>query len=206
MIDQSPGMFCVVGLGNPGDQYCASRHNVGFMLAEQLAQKAGADIRRREYQALTARCEIGRTMVLLMKPQTYMNRSGLSVAAASQELGIPPERIVVAFDDMDLPVGRLRLRRGGGSGGHRGAASVCEELATSDFLRVRLGVGRPTPGVPVIDHVLGDFPSAESELLETMLSTAAEAVRALILEGPVAAMNQFNSTTPPGGSAAGGLT
>lgn len=189
-------MYCVVGLGNPGGEYSASRHNVGFMLAEQLAQKAGADIRRREYQALTARCEIGRAMVLLMKPQTYMNNSGLSVAAASQELGIPPERVIVAFDDMDLPVGRLRLRDRGGSGGHRGVSSISHELATTDFIRVRLGIGRPGPGTEVVDHVLGNFLEEETPSVEELLNRASLAVEHVIADGAKAAMNHFNSTSP----------
>jgi PTH1 family peptidyl-tRNA hydrolase len=189
-------LYCVVGLGNPGGEYSASRHNVGFMLAEQLAQKAGADIRRREYQALTARCEIGRAMVLLMKPQTYMNNSGLSVAAASQELGIPPERVIVAFDDMDLPVGRLRLRDRGGSGGHRGVSSISHELATTDFIRVRLGIGRPGPGTEVVDHVLGNFLEEETPSVEELLNRASLAVEHVIADGAKAAMNHFNSTSP----------
>ena len=184
--------FCVIGLGNPGEEYRLTRHNVGFHVVDVLAARIDVDIRRPEYRALTAEGILGRSMVLLMKPQTYMNASGRSAAEALQDLGLSPERLVVVYDDLDLPTGRLRIRASGGAGGHRGVASIIAEIGTGDFARVRVGVGRPRPGTPVIDHVLSPFDPEELEIVEGAVALAADAVEHLVNEGVRSTMDTVN--------------
>lgn len=184
--------FCVIGLGNPGEEYRLTRHNVGFHVVDVLAARIDVDIRRPEYRALTAEGFLGRSMVLLMKPQTYMNASGRSAAEALKNLGLSPERLVVVYDDLDLPTGRLRIRASGGAGGHRGVASIVAEVGTGDFARVRVGVGRPRPGIPVIDHVLSPFEADEGELVCHAVGLAADAVEHVVNEGVRSAMDAFN--------------
>ena len=187
-------MFCVVGLGNPGAEYTGTRHNLGFRVADELAARYDTRIRRRDYSALTATVRIGRTEVLLMKPQTYMNRSGRSVSAACSDLEIPIERVVVVYDDVDLALGRIRVRRGGGAGGHRGVLSIIEEVGGVEFPRVKVGVGRPPEGMPVDEFVLAPLPAAEDELLESAIARAAEAAAAIVSDGVDAAMQRYNSS------------
>ncbi|MFT4569186.1 MAG: PTH1 family peptidyl-tRNA hydrolase [Hyphomicrobiaceae bacterium] len=184
--------LCVVGLGNPGEQYHHTRHNIGFELIDELARRAGADIRRKECLSLTVETEIRCTMVLLMKPQTFMNKSGLAVRELCDAHPLPMDRLVVAYDDLDLPLGRLRVRQGGGSGGHRGVASIMENLETSDFVRIRMGVGRPPEGVDTIEHVLGSFSDDEQGVARPLVERAAEAIEALCEHDVLAVMNRFN--------------
>lgn len=185
-------MFCVVGLGNPGARYKETRHNIGFRVVERLGAGHNTDIRRLQFQALTATIAIGRTEVLLMKPQTYMNLSGESVDAARRALDIAPERIVVTHDDVDLPLGRIRVRPGGAAAGHRGIASIIETLGSESFARVRLGVGRPADGIDTAEYVLRDFDQSEQETLEAMVARASAAIEALVEDGVEASMRRFN--------------
>ncbi|RMF20552.1 MAG: aminoacyl-tRNA hydrolase [Deltaproteobacteria bacterium] len=191
-------MYCVAGLGNPGTKYKNTRHNLGFRVVDRLAQKRGRSIRRKEFHALTAVVEIGRTEVLLLKPQTYMNASGASVRAACAGLGIPSEHLIVVCDDADLELGRVRIRPRGGSGGHRGVASIISELATEEFVRVRLGVGRPPEGMDLSDHVLQAPAGPEAAVLDALAGRGAEAVEAVIERGVEAAMQAFNGAAPVG--------
>ncbi len=184
--------FCVVGLGNPGEEYNGTRHNVGFEVVDMVAARAAIDIRRPEFRALTAAVRICRSMVIVMKPQEYMNCSGRSVADALGALGIPASGLVVVHDDLDLPLGRLRIRVGGGSGGHRGVASVLEEVGDDRFVRVRVGVGRPAPGIPTVEYVLTPFTKAEADEAAQAVSRAADAVTTIVCECPQAAMEKFN--------------
>lgn len=184
--------FCVVGLGNPGGEYESTRHNVGFQVLDRLAARKTIDIRRPEFEALTARAELGRSMVLLVKPQTFMNASGLSAAAALADLGLKPERLLVVYDDLDLPVGRLRIRTEGGDGGHRGVASLIQELATTTFARLRVGIGRPAEGSTVLEHVLQPFSVGEQKDVDATVDRAADAVEAVVRDGVVHAMEAFN--------------
>jgi PTH1 family peptidyl-tRNA hydrolase len=185
-------MFCVVGLGNPGAQYDRTRHNVGFELTDELARRAGVDIRREECFSLTAETEIRRTKVLLVKPQTFMNRSGLAVAEICRRYEIDGERVVVGYDDLDLPLGRLRVRGPGSAGGHRGVASILESLAEPRFARIRLGIGRPPAGTPTVDYVLGRFSEAETDLATDLIGRGADAIEDLVDHGLLHAMNRFN--------------
>lgn len=184
--------FCVIGLGNPGEEYTFTRHNVGFQVVDVVAARWNVDIRRPEFRALTAEAKLGRSMVLLMKPQTFMNASGRSAAEVVAQLGLSPAQFLVVYDDLDLPLGRLRVRPGGGAGGHRGIASLAQELGSTDFPRVRVGIGRPSEGCAVIDHVLSPFRADEAADLAGAVARAADAVECVLTDGLVPAMEKFN--------------
>ncbi len=195
--------YCIAGLGNPGERYNGSRHNLGFRVVDEIARERSTDIRRLEYQALTAGLTVGRSEVLLMKPQTYMNRSGESVAEALGTLALDAAGLVVVYGDLDLPVGRIRVRRGGGSGGHRGVASIIESTGESGFTRVRIGIGRPPVGVAVEDFVLQRFEDAEIDTVESAVSRAAQAVSVIGEDGVEPAMRIFNPAADPASSTGG---
>ncbi len=184
--------WLVIGLGNPGEEYGPTRHNVGFHVVDRVAARLDIDIRRTEFRALTAEAKLGGSMVLLMKPQTFMNLSGRSAADALASLGLPPERLIAVYDDLDLPLGRLRLRTGGGAGGHRGVASLIEHLGTQAFPRVRVGIGRPAEGRAVVDHVLSAFEANEAEAARRAVELGAEAVERIVADGMSPAMEVFN--------------
>ncbi|MGE5620667.1 MAG: aminoacyl-tRNA hydrolase [Sphingomonadaceae bacterium] len=184
-------MKLVIGLGNPGSRYAATRHNVGFMALDRLARKHGASITKRQCNALTALATVSGQRVCLAKPQTYMNLSGESVACLARFYRIAPEDILVIYDDRDLPVGKLRLRERGSAGGHRGMQSIIATLGTSDFPRLRIGIGRPSE-MDAVDHVLGQFSAEERSVMDEALDRAVEAVEVALGEGLEAAMNRFN--------------
>ncbi len=186
----------IVGLGNPGTKYIGTRHNLGFRVVDRLAETSGTRIRRPEHRALTAVVMIGRSEVLLMKPQTYMNASGKSVADACRAHTIAPQQVIVVCDDADLEPGRVRVRQGGGSGGHRGLASILDESGTGDFVRVRLGIGRPPTGVPLDDFVLAQPSGVEEEMLTHLAVRGAEAVASVISDGVESTMQRFNGIPP----------
>lgn len=184
--------WLIVGLGNPGPAYARTRHNVGFMVADGLAGRLGWRWREGRCHGLVAGGRVGDREVLLLKPLTFMNRSGLAVAAAARAYGLAPAAIVVVHDDLDLPPGKLRLRPGGGSGGHRGVTSVIQSLGDEGFGRVRVGIGRPAPGEEAADYVLQPFTPAEQEVLAPALETACEAIMRVVAEGLEAAMRCYN--------------
>ncbi|MEW6272475.1 MAG: aminoacyl-tRNA hydrolase [Thermodesulfobacteriota bacterium] len=188
----------VVGLGNPGARYAATRHNVGFAVVDLVARARGAALERRAHGALCAEVEIAGHDVLLVEPQRYMNRSGEAVAAFVRETGVAPTDVLVVHDDLDLPLGRIKLKRGGGTAGHRGLESVVEHLEGRDFDRLRVGIGRPAPGVEVVDHVLEPFSAEEGAVLEGRLEAAAAAVEAWCALPIETAMSRVN-VAPPGG-------
>jgi PTH1 family peptidyl-tRNA hydrolase len=185
-------MFCVVGLGNPGAEYTGTRHNLGFRVADELAARYDTRIRRRDYSALTATVRMGRTEVLLMKPQTFMNLSGRSMRAASRKLGIPADRWIVVCDDADLPLGKLRVRSGGGTGGHRGIASIVQDTGERNFVRVRLGLGRPEGRVDLADWVLERIGAEDVAAYDETVDRAADAVECIVKRGVQRAMQEFN--------------
>ena len=185
--------WLAVFLGNPGPKYTGTRHNAGFLAADALAKDKGVSISRLRFRALTARCEIGGTGVLLMKPQTYMNESGQAVGEAARFYKIPPERIVVVSDDINLPCGRLRIRAKGSAGGHNGLKSIIAHLGSEDFPRVRVGVGAPPHGGDEqIDWVLGVPKNADWDAFSEACTRAAKAVEDYILLGPARAMDVYN--------------
>ena len=185
--------WLVVGLGNPGREYEHTRHNVGFRVAELLAERAGVKIDRAKFRALTRQAEVGGCRVLLVKPQTFMNLSGEAVFLAGQFYKLPPERIVLVFDDVSLPLGRVRVREGGSAGGHNGVKSVLAQLGSDRIPRVKVGVGeKPHPDVDLADWVLSRFTPAEEKTVSEAVARAADAVEALISQGVPAAAAKFN--------------
>ena len=182
----------VVGLGNPGAGYEASRHNVGFRAVEALADRAGITLGRRRYRSLFARGSLHGEELLLVKPLTFMNDSGSAVVAWQQALGLEPVRIIVIHDDLDLPTSQLRVKAGGGHGGHKGVRSIFEALGSADFLRIKVGIGRPRYGSDPVEHVLGPFEEAERDEMKMAVEQAAEAVEVLLQDGLEAAMNRYN--------------
>jgi peptidyl-tRNA hydrolase, PTH1 family len=181
----------VAGLGNPGREYERTRHNVGWLVLDELARRHGGSWRSKFSGALSE-VRIDGSRVALLKPETYMNESGRSVAAATRFFKVPPESLLVVHDDVDLEPGRLQARRGGGLAGHNGLRSLGQHLGTQDFLRLRIGVGRPGRGDPrpVKDWVLSPF--APEEDVEALVSRAADAVETIVREGVEAAQQRFN--------------
>jgi PTH1 family peptidyl-tRNA hydrolase len=188
----------IVGLGNPGPEYSRTRHNVGFMILDYMAESRGASFRsEKAWKSLVARA--GNSQ--LVKPQTYMNLSGESVQAAARFYKVDPEQVLVVLDDLSLPLGKLRFRNGGGSGGHRGLQSVLECLGSTAVPRLRVGIGAPSEPIQakstgrdarVVDHVLGNFSPAEHEALPSILKNSKEAIEYACQQGLTAAMNQYN--------------
>jgi len=183
----------VAGLGNPGEQYQATRHNIGFMVAERFASRFGVQLKKKGHQAVfgVGRCNGEEITVLL--PQTFMNLSGASVGSALKSLGVDPGDLIVIHDDIDLPFGQLKFKCGGGHGGHNGIRHICQVLGHGDFVRCKIGVGRPAEGGEVVSHVLKPFNAAERKSLDRLLDGAVEALQVMIGEGLAAAMNEFNN-------------
>ena len=208
-------MKLVVGLGNPGPRYAVTRHNAGFRVVERLAERFGLAWVDSPYAGRLSR---GRVRVAtsepapvefdlaLLAPTTFMNRSGESVLAAVEGLSIAPKtELLVAFDDLDLPLGRLRLRAGGGCGGHRGMESIASELGSEVFARLRFGIGRPPPGQEVVDYVLSPFGPEEESVLPASFDRAADAIELALAAGLPRAMERFNrAPSPPPGESGDG--
>jgi PTH1 family peptidyl-tRNA hydrolase len=186
-------LFLIVGLGNPGAQYRRNRHNVGVMAIERLAERNGIVVNRQQFFGRTGGGVIAGRRVLLLTPQTYMNLSGQSVQAAYQFHKLSPETVVVLYDDIDLELGRIQVKQGGGHGGHKGVESIVQLLGETDFFRVRMGVGRPPNQDDTSDHVLGDFRPDEKATVGHLIERAISAVEVLLQEGLNQAMNQFNT-------------
>lgn len=183
----------VVGLGNPGPRYRHTRHNVGFMVAEEILERSRTGPDRMRDSALTAPAAIGGCAFVVVLPQTFMNLSGVAVAALSRRSGIDPSEILLVYDDADLPLGVIRIRKSGSPAGHRGVTSVVETLGTREIPRVRLGIGKD-PG-DLAERVLSPFARAEMPQVEKMIKDAADAVEAVFLKGLTAAMNEYNRHT-----------
>ena len=186
-------MKLVVGLGNPGERYAETRHNIGFMVAALAAGRAGIALKRQGYQGLYGVGRVAGEEATILLPQTFMNRSGASVAPACQSLGIAPGDLIVVHDEIDLPFGTLRIKVGGGHGGHNGLRSIQATLGHGDFIRLRLGVGRPPAGGDVSGHVLSRFAAAERSRLRDYLEAAADALELVLRRGPHEAMNSYNN-------------
>jgi PTH1 family peptidyl-tRNA hydrolase len=185
--------FLVVGLGNPGKEYENTRHNVGFLVLDELAERKNIPIQRLKYRALTNTASFGDTRALLMKPVTYMNLSGESVGEAARFFKLPPQQVLVISDDTDLPVGKLRLRRKGSAGGHNGLKSIINHLGNEQFPRIKIGVGsKPHPDYDMAQWVLGRFSAQEQKTIKETIKRAADAVEVLLTQGMDAAMSQYN--------------
>ncbi|HHO50540.1 MAG TPA: aminoacyl-tRNA hydrolase [Deltaproteobacteria bacterium] len=184
-------MHLVLGLGNPGRRYVHTRHNAGFLVVDRLAERRGVACERRQLGALVETVRIGTETVVLAKPQTFMNLSGQAAASLSGFYKPGGEQLVVVHDDVDLPFGQIRVKKGGGHGGHNGLRDLGARLR-EPFLRVRLGVGRPPAGWDTADHVLGRWSADEEAALPGLVEEAADAVELVVTQGVVAAMNQVN--------------
>ena len=185
--------WLLVCLGNPGDQYENTRHNVGFMVADELGERHNVPIQRLKFRALTNTITVGDEKVLLMKPVTYMNLSGEAVHEAAAFYKIPPEHVLVISDEVSLAPGKIRVRRSGSAGGHNGLKNIIAHLGTDQFPRIRLGVGqKPHPDYDMADWVLGKFQGEDKKAVEAAVKKAADAAECLIREGVDKAMNQYN--------------
>lgn len=193
-------MFLIVGLGNPGIKYALTRHNAGFWVIDELAARSRARFREVRSQAYIARATLAGQETILAKPLTFMNRSGAAVAALLKSYALGYEQLLVIYDDLDLPVGRIRLRGRGGSGGHKGMASIIALLQNEAFTRLRLGIGRPPcfngEAAPQIDYVLSTFTPAEEKKMLAAVLGAADAVEVFLTQGLAAAMNRYNAGLP----------
>ena len=186
-------MKLIVGLGNPGDEYKLTPHNLGFLVVDRIAGARGVEIRNRQCRALTARIQVGDEPVLLVKPETYMNLSGLSVRELVAEYEVKPEAdLIVIQDELDFPLGTLRIHTRRSSAGHNGIESIIGALGTQDFLRIRIGVAPERRVEDGERYLLSPLRKAELAVVDGILDTAAEAVKVILTEGPAAAMNRFN--------------
>lgn len=186
-------MKVVVGLGNPGSKYEGTRHNVGAMVACRLAEKHGIALKKSGYQALYGVGRVAGVEVTILLPQTYMNLSGASVGSACKSLGVAPGDLIVVHDEIEIPFGTLRVKVGGGHGGHNGLRSVNAVLGTGDYARLRVGVGRPMPGGDVAGYVLSRFAAAEHASLDHFLDGACAAIETILTRDSAVAMNEFNN-------------
>ena len=185
--------WLVVGLGNPGGEYANTRHNAGFMAVDCIADALGVRITKIKYKALCATANYRGQKLLLLKPETFMNASGLAVEAAAHFYKIPPERVLVLFDDISLPVGKIRVRKSGSAGGHNGIKNIIAHLGTQDFPRVKIGTGAPAGGgADMIDWVIGEPSKAEKKVLLESFERAIDAAACIIEHGCQKAMNDFN--------------
>jgi len=183
----------VVGLGNPGREYAQTRHNVGFQIVTRLAEKHGLSFTRMQNEALVATGRIDDVRVVLAKPQTWMNESGRAVGPLVRFYKVEPARLLIVYDDLDIPLGTLRLRSEGGSAGHKGMRSTIERLGTQSFPRLRVGIGRPPGRMDAADYVLEPFGRDEELLMGSARDRAVEAIECFLAEGIAAAMNRFNT-------------
>ncbi|MCJ7763756.1 MAG: aminoacyl-tRNA hydrolase [Dehalococcoidales bacterium] len=188
-------MKLIVGLGNPGSGYSKNRHNVGFTCLRHLAHKHGISLNKKQSEARTGSGKIEGETVTLARPQTFMNLSGQSVSRLLKKLKLSLDDLIVIHDDLDLPLGRIRIRQSGGSGGHNGIKSLISELGSQDFIRIRIGIGRPSGYASeddVIDFVLSDFTPEERMVIKKAVDEASDAAICLLAEGLETAMNRYN--------------
>ena len=200
-FDSDAQRVMIVGLGNPGREYRENRHNVGFMVIDALAEKFGITPGKVKSKAILGEGRVDGMRVVLVKPQTFMNLSGQAVASLVKFYKIPLDRMLVIHDDLDLPLGILRLRPGGGSGGQKGIASIIERLGTQEFPRMRVGIGRPPGRMDPADYVLQDFSKQDKDELTFLFQRAVDAVEVFIHSDLQTAMNQFNGGSNGGDKA-----
>ncbi len=197
MFGKSSDAWLIVGLGNPGKEYEKTRHNAGYRAIDRLAEKLGCKIDRSKFQGLYAQVNYRGRKLYLLKPLTYMNLSGRSVVQLSAYFGIPPQRIIVLFDDISLEPGRLRVRADGSAGGHNGIKSIIAEVGSQDFPRVKIGVGaKPHPEQDLADWVLSTFSASEDKALVSALDRAADAALCIMDSGVAETANRFNGSKP----------
>ncbi len=184
--------FLIAGFGNPGREYRNTRHNVGFRLIDSVVSEFNTKLTKVQFKAMTGTIELDNARIILAKPQTFMNLSGQAVAALMRFYKIPLDKVLVAHDDIDLPLGTIRIRPGGGSGGQKGLASTIEKLGTQDFPRMRIGIGRPSGSQEAAGYVLQEFSNSDEKVLQDVLPQAVEAIKVFVAEGLDAAMTRYN--------------
>lgn len=187
-------MVIIAGLGNPDRKYEDTRHNAGFMALDALADKYGIEVRTKKHRALIGKGLIEGTPVLLMKPQTYMNLSGESIREAAEYYNVPPEDLIVFCDDVNLELGALRIRKSGSAGGHNGLKNIILELASQEFQRVRIGVGKQPERMDLVSFVLSHFTAEEKKIMEEAAADAADAAVVMMTKGTDEAMNRYNGS------------
>jgi PTH1 family peptidyl-tRNA hydrolase len=185
-------MYLVVGLGNPGPEYEDTRHNLGFKVIDELALRLGIKELVEKHHSFMGEGKIGEHRVILAQPQTFMNNSGLAVRGLLQWYKLKPQNLILVYDDVDLEVGQIRIREKGGAAGHHGVESVINSMGTSEFPRVRIGIGRENPTADVTEYVLQKIPPSQKEILDEAILKAADAVQEIISSGLSSAMNKFN--------------
>jgi len=199
--DRKTEVRLIAGLGNPGAKYAGNRHNIGFMCVEYFAHENSLSFTRSNSQAKVVEGRIAAHDIVLAKPQTFMNNSGVSVSGLVRKFKVKFENLIIVHDDLDLPLGRIRIRLGGSSGGHNGINSIVQHIGNQEFIRVRVGIGRPNGQETskngedeVISHVLGDFTAEENALMKQVIPCVNEALQCLLSAGLTEAMNKYNST------------
>ena len=185
-------MYIIAGLGNPGEKYENTRHNAGFMAVDALAEKLGVMINKRDFRALYTKARVENEQIVLLKPQTYMNLSGESIYAAMFYYKCPIQNLIVMYDDIDLKVGHIRIRRSGSAGSHNGMKSIIASLGMEDFPRIRIGVSKPPPRMDLVDYVLGTFGKEELPVIRREAQSAADAAMTIITKGAEEAMQKYN--------------
>ncbi|OGP54127.1 MAG: aminoacyl-tRNA hydrolase [Deltaproteobacteria bacterium RBG_13_52_11] len=185
-------MWLIVGLGNPGNSYRLTRHNVGFRVVERFARVQGIQFKKRRWGAQIGEGRVGRQKVVVAKPLTYMNKSGVAVKKLIAELGVSLDHLVVVHDDLDLACGRIKIKKKGGHGGHKGVQSIIELLGSAGFLRVKVGIDKPRGHEEGADYVLSPFTAEERALVKESVEQAVEAIEAIIVSGKDKAMNKYN--------------
>ena len=185
-------MYLIVGLGNPENEYSHTRHNMGFDTINQIAKNNNIQITKNKFKGILENTIIQNQKVILLKPQTYMNLSGQSVKEVAEFYNLKPEEIIVIYDDIDIEKGHIKIRKKGGAGSHNGMKSVVEELQSTDFARIRVGIGQPEFKSDMINYVIGKVPQEEQEILQKGVETAAKAVEEILKNGIDIAMNKFN--------------
>jgi PTH1 family peptidyl-tRNA hydrolase len=193
-MEENKSQFIIVGLGNPGREFRETRHNIGFMLLNRLAERLGIEFSRMESKSLVTKGDYRGHRLILAKPMTYMNLSGQAVSSLVRFYKITLENLLVAYDDVDLPLGTLRLRPAGGAGGHKGLQSIIQQIGTPDFPRLRLGIGRPPGKKSAASYVLKDFSADENEFLPVILDRGVDAALTYVTDGIDIAMNNYNSS------------
>ncbi|RCW63051.1 aminoacyl-tRNA hydrolase [Saliterribacillus persicus] len=188
-------MKCIVGLGNPGRKYKETRHNVGFMVIEELLKRNGWELSKKKFNGHFVQENVNGETIILLEPQTYMNLSGESLGPLMDFYQLEPEDVAVIYDDLDLPLGKIRMRQKGGHGGHNGIRSIIDHLGTKNFNRIRFGIGRPTTPMSVVDYVLGKFSKEEKPDLDKSIQYAADAAEAWFQEPFQKVMNDYNQTS-----------
>lgn len=191
-------MILVVGLGNPGSEYASTKHNLGYLAVDEIGKRVGIELKQKKFKGSYGDGFLNNVKLVLLKPETYMNRSGESVSSAANFYDIPTHKIIVIHDEMDLPTGSIRIKAGGGSAGHKGINSIADSLGDRSFIRVRIGIGKPRGKAHGSNHVLSQFGKEENDAVMDSISRSADAVIEIIEGGLEMAMNKFNarSETP----------